>query len=145
MSQGSRFFLHLYPFIYIYLHDFFHHFVVSIIVQYHFFHHLWLQERIEQASERGTRKVEKAGSAGVAAAAPPRRSSRDDGREGLGQVTGTWDSDLEAEHWKLEGQDWRIFFFLPKIDGQPNMWVRLLYIQISAALHIGLDSYQEFL
>lgn len=106
MSQGSRFFS---PFISIYLHDFFHHFVVSSIVQYHFFHHLWLQERIEQASERGMRKVEKAGSAGVAAAAPPRRSSRDDGREGLGQVTGTWD--LEAEHWKLEGQDGRNFVF----------------------------------
>lgn len=82
--------------------------MVSSIVQYHFFHHLWFQERIEQASERGTRKVEKAGSAGVAAAAPPRRSSRDDGREGLGQVTGTWD--VEAEHWKLEDQDGSFFF-----------------------------------
>lgn len=56
-------------------------------------------ERIEQASDRGARRVEKAGSAGVAAAAAaPRRSSRDDGREGLGQVTGTCEN-LEAEHW----------------------------------------------
>ena len=110
--------------------------MVSSIVQYHFFHHLWLQERIEQASERGTRKVEKAGSAGVAAAAPPRRSSRNDGREGLGQVTGTWDSDLEAEHWKLEGQDWRIFFSSPKL--MANQTCGSVYCTYKYRLHCTL-------